>query len=160
MPARQRGQVYKRGPTWAARYYDETGKRIFRGGFATKSDAGEWLDRKVAEVEALRRGERVAPSDIPTVSEWVDTYLATHEVDPATTDKLRYQLAHATRAFGEKRLDQLRTPDFQVWRSESSSPLQTSTLLCLQDRSGAGRNAGVPLQQPDSAHQEPTGQAR
>ena len=26
MPARQRGQVYKRGLTWAARYYDEDGK--------------------------------------------------------------------------------------------------------------------------------------
>ena len=91
MPARQRGQVVKRGATWAARYYDEQNIRRSRSAFATKSEAREWLDRKVAEVEALRSGDRVAPSDIPTVSDLVDSYLATHEVDPATTDKLRYQ---------------------------------------------------------------------
>jgi integrase len=43
--------------------------------------------------------------------------LVTHEVDPATTDKLRYELKHATREFGDKRLDQLRTPDLAAWRA-------------------------------------------
>jgi hypothetical protein len=42
------------------------------------------------------KGERVAVANIPTVSELVDRFLATHEVDPATTDKLRYELKHAT----------------------------------------------------------------
>ncbi len=117
MPARQRGQTVKRGSTWAARYYDEIGTRRFRGGFATKSEAREWLDRKVREVEALRNGERVLPAEIPTVSELVDRFLATHEVDPATTDKLRHELKHATRAFGDMRIDQLRTPDLAAWRA-------------------------------------------
>jgi hypothetical protein len=117
MPARQRGQILKRGSTWGVRFYDEESVRRFRGGFSTKSEAGEWLDRKVVEVASLRSGERVAPSDIPTVSEFVDRFLATHEVDVATTDKLRYELKHATREFGDKRLDQLRTPDVAAWRA-------------------------------------------
>ena len=116
MPARQRGSVVSRGKTWAARWRDETDAARFRGGFATKTEARTWLDRKVDEVEALRRGDRVTPSEIPTVAEFVDAFLATHEVDPATTDKLRYELKHATRAFGDKRLDQLRTPELAAWR--------------------------------------------
>jgi len=35
------------------RWYDESGERQFRGGFATKSEARAWIDRKVDEVEAL-----------------------------------------------------------------------------------------------------------
>jgi integrase len=117
MPSTQRGSVAKRGKTWAARWYDEGDVRRFRGGFPTKSEARSWLDRKVGEVAALRSGARPAPADIPTVAELVDRFLATHEVDPATTDTLRYNLKHATRAFGDVRIDQLRTPDLEVWRT-------------------------------------------
>jgi integrase len=117
MPARQRGSTVRRGKTWAARWRDEEDVARFRGGFPTKSEARTWLDRKVDEVEALRNGDRVTSSEIPTVSEFVDRFLETHEVDPATTDKLRYELKHATRAFGDKRLDQVRTPDLAAWRA-------------------------------------------
>lgn len=117
MPSVQRGSVVKKGKTWAARYYDEEGVRRFRGAFATRSAAREWVNTKVDGVAALRSGERAAPSDIPTVTELVERFLATHEVDPATTDKLRYELKHAIREFGDKRLDQLRTPDLATWRS-------------------------------------------
>jgi integrase len=117
MPARQRGSTVRRGKAWAARYRDVEDVQRLRGGFETKTAAREWLDRKVDEVEALRNGERLSPSEIPTVTELVEQFLTTHEVDPATTDKLRYELKHATREFGDKRLDQLRTPDLAAWRS-------------------------------------------
>ena len=117
MPARQHGSAVRRGKTWAARYRDFEGIQRLRGGFGTKTEAREWVDSKVDEVEALRNGERLAPAEIPTVTEFVDRFLETHEVDPATTDKLRYELKHATREFGEKRLDQLRTPDLAAWRA-------------------------------------------
>ena len=117
MPARQRGSTVRRGNLWAARWYDETDVRRFRSGFRTKSEAREWLDRKVAEVEALRNGERPMPTEIPTVAEFVDRFLATHEVDPATTNKLRYELKHATRAFGDSPINELRTPDLAAWRA-------------------------------------------
>jgi integrase len=116
MPARQRGQTVKRGCLWGARWYDEAGTRRFKGGFQTRSDARAWVHRKVGEVEALRRGDVPAPVDVPTVAELVDRFLAAHEVDPATTEKMRVQLKHATRAFGEMRLDRLTTADLAAWR--------------------------------------------
>lgn len=118
MPARQRGRIEKLpSGRWSARWYGEDDVRRRQGGFATKTEAGEWLDRKLGEVEGLRRGDRPAPADIPTVSEIVTSFLATHEVDPATTSKLRYELVHATRAFGDRRIDTLQTAEIAAWRS-------------------------------------------
>src|SRR5690242_3311842 len=109
MPSDQRGSVVKRGKrNYAARWYDETGGRCYQGGFETQSAAREWVDGKVKEVAALRRGELPHPATLPTVDELLDMFLAGHEVDPATIVKLRYELAHARRAFGDKRIDELR----------------------------------------------------
>jgi integrase len=110
--------VVKRGNRWGARWYDEQGQRRFRGGFETKSAAREWLDDKVDEVEALRRGERPRPAEIPTVSVLIDNFLASHEVDPATTTKLRYQLAHPKRAFGDRPIDRLAPFELDAWRAQ------------------------------------------
>ena len=72
MPSTQRGSVVKRGSRWGARWYDEQGQRRFRGGFETKSAAREWLDSKVSDTEALRRGERpVAPKLVRTIDDFV-----------------------------------------------------------------------------------------
>jgi integrase len=117
MPSVQRGSVVKRGASWGARWYDQDGTRRFQGGFETKSAAREYVDGKVEGVAALRRGDLPRPTDIPTVSQLVDGFLKTHEVDPATTNKLRYELAHATRAFGETRIDQLKPLELSRWRA-------------------------------------------
>jgi integrase len=117
MPSVQRGQAFRKGSAWAARWYDENGARRFQGGFETKSEAREWVDDKVEEVAALRRGDLPKPGTLPTVAELVDTFLASHEVDPATTNKLRYELAHATRAFGPKRIDELKPLELSAWRA-------------------------------------------
>jgi integrase len=102
---------------YSARWYDENGVRRRQGGFARESDAGEWLDRKLDEVAALKRGDRPPATEIPTVNELVRTFLATHDVDPATIDKLRYELKHATRAFGDRRVDTLRPSELAEWRT-------------------------------------------
>src|SRR5215218_9867403 len=117
MPSKQRGSVVKRGSRWGARFYDEFGVRRFQGGFATKSEAREWVDNKVDDVEKLRRGDRPLPSEIPTVNALVDNFLASHEVDPATTNKLRYELAHAKRVFGDRRVDELKPLELSAWRA-------------------------------------------
>jgi integrase len=117
VPARQRGSVVKRGKSWQARWYDEDGQRHARGGFETKTAAGEWLDSKVKEVLALRRGDLPTPDRIPTVNDLVQGYLDTHEVDPATTYKLRSQLRHATRAFDGRKIDELTPLDLSTWRA-------------------------------------------
>ena len=118
MPASQRGSVIKRGNRWAARYYDEAGERRFRGGFSTRSEARTWVESRVDEVEALRRGEKPKPSEIPTVEVLVDSFLAAHQVDPATTEKLRHQLQHAKRAFGDRPLNTLTPFEIDAWRSQ------------------------------------------
>jgi integrase len=117
MPARQRGSVVRRGRTWQVRWYDQDGARQSRGGFETKTAAADWLDPKVDEVRALRSGEIVPPDKMPTVNELVHEYLASHEVDPATTKKLSYELGHATRAFDGRRVDELTALDLSGWRS-------------------------------------------
>ena len=118
IPSVQRGHVVKREGSWGVRWYDENGNRRRQGGFETKSAAREWVDNKVAEVAALRRGDRaaLARSESVTVSEAVDRYLAAHEVDVATTEKLRRQLRHATAAFGARQLATLRPDELAAWR--------------------------------------------
>lgn len=118
MPSVQRGSTVKRGNRWGARWYDEAGERRFQGGFETRSAAREFVDGKVEEVAALRRGDLPKPTEIPTVSELVDAFLAAHEVDKATTDKLRYQLAHAKTAFGDRPIDKLTPFELEAWRAQ------------------------------------------
>jgi hypothetical protein len=43
-------------------------------------------------------------------------YLSQHEGEPETVEKLRWLLAKAVRAFGERRLSQLRSPAIAAWR--------------------------------------------
>jgi len=80
MPAVQRGALDKRGRTWRAWYRDENGQSRSRSGFPTKSEAGKWLDRKLDDVEALRRGDVAAvrrqsmrPSPSSSPSTWAGT---------------------------------------------------------------------------------------
>jgi integrase len=118
MPSVQRGSVVKRGNRWGARWYDENGPRRFQGGFETRSAARRFVDSKVEEVAALRRGDpsALARSEAVTVTEAVDRYLAQHDVDPATTEKLRRQLRHATAAFGPRAISTLRPDELGAWR--------------------------------------------
>lgn len=119
MPARQRGSVVRRGSTWHARYYDEHRTRVSRGGFATKTSAREWVDREVAQVEALARGEVVPSRDRPqTVDALLDVFLERHgrTIDPATKRKLTTQLRHARTTFGPRHPDTLRRIDLEDWR--------------------------------------------
>ena len=96
----QHGQVFQltrcgRGGErlWAYRY--RTGgrdsKRVQRGGFASEQDAGDALDR---ELERVRRERRISRS--LTLAELVETYLAQHDVQTVTIEKLRYLLSKAT----------------------------------------------------------------
>jgi integrase len=51
-----------------------------------------------------------------TLAEFVEVYLAQHEGEPETTAKLRWLLRKAVRAFGERRLSELRSPAIAAWR--------------------------------------------
>jgi integrase len=116
MPAKQRGQVLRRGDGWACRYYDDEGRRKRQGGFRTKSEAADWLDDRLANVEALKRGEATRPREIPTLCDLVDSYLEQHVADQNTIDTLRARLKRATAAFGDTRIDRLAVSELRRWR--------------------------------------------
>ena len=102
MPARQRGSVVKRGGTWHGRYRDENGVQRTQGGFSTKTAAGDWLENRIKEVAALRRGDLIPAEHRPaTVDALLDMFLDRHgrTIDPATVRKLTTQLRQARAVF-------------------------------------------------------------
>ena len=161
MPARQRGRIEKLpSGRWSVRFYDESGVRQRQGGFTTKTEAGAWLDRKLDEVAALRRGDRPPPVDIPTVAELVASFLATHEVDPATTDKLRYELNHATPRVRRPRVDELRTAELAAWRSTLPARSRHQLFRSFRQVLEQAVTWQLTRAQPDRPDHQPAGEAR
>jgi len=66
------------------------------------------------ELERLRREQRVAGS--LTLGELVEAYLAQHDVDPVTIEKLRWLLGKAVAVFGERPVGELRSEEIAAWR--------------------------------------------
>jgi integrase len=116
----QQGQIFRLKATaangdalWAYRY--RTGgrgtRRVQRGGFLSECDAAEALERAL---ERLRRANGTASS--ATLAEVVDEYLAQHDAQAETIEKLRWLLAKAVRVFGDRRLLELRSQEIAAWR--------------------------------------------
>ena len=116
----QQGQVFelkKRAvdgsAVWAYRY--RTGgpgsRRLRRGGFSSECDAAEALERSL---ERLRRQKGFGST--LTLKELVDEYLAQHDAEPETVDKLSWLLTKAFDAFGDRRLPELRSQEIAAWR--------------------------------------------
>jgi integrase len=116
----QQGQLFRMKrtgrdgePLWAYRYRvgGRGSKRVQRGGYASERDAAEALER---ELERLRRQRRTASS--LTLAELVDVYLAQHDVEPVTIEKLRWLLGKAVAVFGERPVGELRSEELAAWR--------------------------------------------
>src|SRR5207244_7462992 len=86
-------------------------RRVQRGGFASERDASEALDRALERV----RRERGCGSAL-TLAELVDEYLAQHDGEPETIEKLGWLLTKAVKAFGTHRLPKLRSQEIAAWR--------------------------------------------
>lgn len=111
MPSIQRGQLYKRNGSWGFRYYDSEGSRRRRGGFRSRSEASNALERTLSELRTGKTARRPL-----TVSELVEEYLAQHIAEPNTIVTLGYLLKHAIAAFGDVRLERLQVPEIAAWR--------------------------------------------
>lgn len=120
----QQGQVFmlkRRGrdgePQWAYRY--RTGgrdsRRIQRGGHASEQDAIEALER---ELDRVRREWRIPRSLV--FAELVEVYLAQHDVQPVTIEKLRWLLSKAIAVFGDRRIGELTSQEIAEWRMNLS----------------------------------------
>jgi len=114
----QQGQVFplkagRGGRGWAYRYRvgGRGSKRVQRGGFVSEQAAAEALERVL---EQLRREQGLVES--PTLSDFVDAYLAQHDGEPETTEKLRWLLRKSVRVFGELQISELRSPEIAAWR--------------------------------------------
>jgi integrase len=116
----QQGQVFeltRRGRDgerlWAFRF--RTGgrgsRRVQRGGFVCEQDARAALEH---ELDRVRRERRICRS--LTLAELVETYLAQHDVQPVTIEKLRYLLSKATAVFGDRRIGELTSQEIAEWR--------------------------------------------
>src|ERR671918_785768 len=116
----QRGQVFElKGaaadgrPVWAYRYRrgGRGSRRVQRGGFESEQAAAEALARALAR---LRREQGLV--EAPKLRELVDVYLAPHDGEPETVEKLRWLLAKAIRVFGHRRVSPLRPAEIAAWR--------------------------------------------
>jgi integrase len=86
-------------------------KRVQRGGFVSEQEAAEALER---ELERQRRERRLARS--LTLNELVEAYLAQHDVEQVTIEKLRWLLSKAVSVFGERPVGELRSEEIAAWR--------------------------------------------
>jgi integrase len=116
----QQGQVLElkgRGAggrrVWAYRYrVDGRGsRRVQHGGFESEQAAAEALARALVR---LRREQGLV--EAPSLRELVDVYLAQHDGEPETVEKLRWLLAKAGRSFGHRRISRLRPAEIAAWR--------------------------------------------
>ncbi|HEX9321383.1 MAG TPA: site-specific integrase [Xanthobacteraceae bacterium] len=98
---------------WGYRY--RTGGRgsgrVQRGGFCSERDARESLERAL---ERVRRANGTGTA--LTLTGLVDEYLAQHDAQPETIEKLRWLLSKAVSEFGDQRLGQLRSHEIAAWR--------------------------------------------
>ncbi len=121
---KQQGQVFELKTrshggeaVWAYRYRiaGRDSRRLQRGGFKTEQAAREALERALGQ---LRREQGLV--EAPRLRELVDLYLAQHGGEPETVAKLRWLLTKAVRAFGHRRINQLRPAEIATWRMNIS----------------------------------------
>src|SRR3954453_5286226 len=88
-----------------------------RGGFQSERDAGEALERAL---ERLRRANGTATT--LTLATLVKEYLAQHDAQPETVEKLRWLLAKAVAEFGDRPLGALRSQEIAAWDDDRRRP--------------------------------------
>ena len=116
----QQGQVFALhhggggfAPNWAYRYRvgGRGSRRVQRSGFASELAATQALERALTRL----RQEQGAV-ETPTLSELVEAYLAQHDAEPETIEKLRWLLTKSTRSFGDLPISELRPAEIAAWR--------------------------------------------
>src|SRR5438876_8034318 len=98
---------------WAYRYRiaGRDSRRLQRGGFKSERAAREALERALG-----RLGREQGLVEAQRLRELVDLYLAQHGGEPETVAKLRWLLTKAVRAFGHRRINQIRPAEIATWR--------------------------------------------
>ena len=127
MPSVQRGSVRKRpSGRWEARYYDANGLRHFEGGFETKTAARDWLETKVDDVLAVRRGDVAAirRRQMPTLGQLAEEFTRQHVAEASTIASLEFRIRYALdgpkldgkAGWRDVRIDRLNPAEIGAWR--------------------------------------------
>jgi hypothetical protein len=126
-------------PLWAYRYRlgGRGSKRVQRGGFASERDAAQALE---PELERLRRERDVSRS--LTLAELVKVYLAQHDVEPVTIEKLRWLLAKAVAVFGDRPASDIRSEEIAAWRIALSPGYRFDATQALRQVLARARSSG------------------
>ena len=107
--------MFSKGPSNRAYRYRLGGrdsKPTQRSVFATEEAAEQALDRAL---ERARQEQGLAQT--PTLGELVEIYLAQHDTEPETVEKLRWLLSKATAAFGNTSIGELQPAAIAAWRT-------------------------------------------
>jgi hypothetical protein len=145
----QQGQVVElksNGRTrWAYRYRvgGRGSPRLQPGGYPSEQAATEALERAL---DRLRRERGLI--EPPQLNHLVDVYLAQHSGEPETVEKLRWLLAKAVCAFGERRIDQLRPAEITAWRTTIPSGHRFEATQALRQVLARAVSWGVDRRQP------------
>jgi integrase len=101
---------------YRARYRDSSGKEHLKR-FALKRDAQRWLDQ---ETSKLQTGTWVSPRTAKiTVGQWCDEWLRNYATKkPSTVRQARVHVAQIKKAFGGRRLNDIRASEVQAWMVE------------------------------------------
>lgn len=116
MPARARGSTYKTEKNGVGiRWYTRDGRRHFKSGFRSKTEARDWWEKAIRpELE----GRPAAPEPL-TLREFSERYIARYEAirAPATVRALKWRLVRPLKEFGDTPLDELRVAEIASWEA-------------------------------------------
>jgi hypothetical protein len=102
--------------------------------------AGSPIDALNRELDRVRREQRIPRS--LSFAELVDAYLAQHDVQPVTLEKLRWLLGKANAVFGDRRIGELTSQEIAEWRMNLSPGYRfEATQAVRQVLSRAGRSS-------------------
>src|SRR6266542_5973073 len=137
---------------WAYRYRiaGRDSRRLQRGGFKSERAAREALERALAR---LRREQGLV--EAPRLRELVDLYLAQHGGEPETVAKLRWLLTKAVRAFGHRRINQLRPAEIATWRMNISGGHRFEATQALRQVLGRAVSWTDRRQSGEAGHRQP-----
>lgn len=117
MPRTQEGSIIEQGKGYAVRFRDAQSRSRRQGGFKTERQARRWLDNRLDEIAAERRGEAVHRRvEVVTVNELIDRYLEHHPCAPETKRTLTERSRYLRRQFGDVLVSHVTMQDLIRWR--------------------------------------------
>lgn len=138
VPARARGSTYKTATSIGIRWYGRDGRRHYKSGFRSRSEARDWWE---ATIRPELEGRREAMPDV-TFEELCERYLRAHAVvvQPRTIRSLRERLQRPLAAFGDVPVRELehQVAEIAAWRAGLPERYRLAITLAFKQVLAAG----------------------